>query len=380
MESSVPSIVPQMPPSTSEAPPVPSVTTPKIKPEAKPQGTDPAPANSPFDSGPAPKAPEPPKTAPQDDLFSSPQPIEPAMKPAEPAKPSGDDLFSSPQPSEPAMKPAEPAAPATDDLFSTPSPAPSEPAMKPVEPAPATPPVDDLFSQPAASEPAMKPAPPVDDLFGTPPDSAPASPAAPAPIDDLFGTPSEAAPKTPPAKSDIEDLFKSSSTEPSTEQPTGPTKSVSTDGESEPNFDSLFGNPKEMLKEDTTKPSSQIQMNANEAQPSSTNTEKKVDGGLDDLFKTSSAPVENQFKGADFREWIDNTGDYSVQGRLAVIYPDRIRLIKENGKFTTVPISRLSESDRDYVTWVAVSLSNGPAAKFVNTEIDPGVTSQDFAR
>ena len=413
---------PPIPSGTSESPPVPSIAPQVSPPEAKPAVIEPAAIEpavkqptgspSPFDSSPAPVELEPAKKLPADDLFSTPTTNEPAMKPNEPAmKPAApaDDLFGTPPAaSEPAMKPAapaddlfgappaasepamKPAAPA-DDLFGTP-PAASEPAIKPAAPAddlfgappaasepamkPTAPPADDIFGAPsAANEPAMKPAPAGDDLFGTP-STTPATNSA----DDLFGTQNEATPKAAPSADGIDDLFKSSSS-PSSGLQNESKKSVSTGNSSELNFDDLFANPKEMPKNE--KPASEIRQNTNGGQPSTSEVQgikERTKDALDDLFKTTQAPANESFHGADFREWIDNTGDYSVHARLAVIFPDRIRLIKENGKFTTVPMSRLSEADRDYVTWVAVSLGNGPAAKFVNTDIDPGIKNQDVAR
>jgi len=64
-----------------------------------------------------------------------------------------------------------------------------------------------------------------------------------------------------------------------------------------------------------------------------------------------------KFQGAEFRTWSDNTGAYSIQARVAVIFGDKVRLLKENGKYTTVPMERLSDFDRSYVQWVAESLT-----------------------
>jgi hypothetical protein len=63
------------------------------------------------------------------------------------------------------------------------------------------------------------------------------------------------------------------------------------------------------------------------------------------------------FRGAEYREWTDNTGTYRVHARVAVIFEDRVRLLKDTGRITTVPFTRLSSRDRAYVLWVAASLS-----------------------
>jgi hypothetical protein len=49
------------------------------------------------------------------------------------------------------------------------------------------------------------------------------------------------------------------------------------------------------------------------------------------------------------RIWSDNTGKYTCVGRLIEIEPHRIRLLKENGNTSTVPIERLSLRDLRFV-------------------------------
>jgi len=63
----------------------------------------------------------------------------------------------------------------------------------------------------------------------------------------------------------------------------------------------------------------------------------------DDPFKVSA---EGQLPS---RLWSDNTGTFEVEGRLIAIMPDHIRLLKSNGRTTTVPMRRLSEADAKYV-------------------------------
>jgi len=52
------------------------------------------------------------------------------------------------------------------------------------------------------------------------------------------------------------------------------------------------------------------------------------------------------------REWTDNSGLFRVQGRLVLILEGKVRLLKETGRTTTVPVERLSEADRSYVAEV----------------------------
>ena len=49
------------------------------------------------------------------------------------------------------------------------------------------------------------------------------------------------------------------------------------------------------------------------------------------------------------RIWTDNTGDFKINGRLIAILDGKVRILKETGRTTTVPVNRLSETDREYV-------------------------------
>lgn len=79
--------------------------------------------------------------------------------------------------------------------------------------------------------------------------------------------------------------------------------------------------------------------------------------------------TSEEFRGAEQRLWRDNTGAYEVQGTLSIIYPDKVRLTKANGRTTTVAMRRLSPADQTYVRWVAdrlvrngVAVGNNPSS------------------
>lgn len=74
---------------------------------------------------------------------------------------------------------------------------------------------------------------------------------------------------------------------------------------------------------------------------------------FENLFESQTFIPPTEFRGSELRKWRDNTGAYEVQARLAIIFPDKVRLQKENGRTTTVPMRRLSSLDKDYVRWVA---------------------------
>jgi len=49
------------------------------------------------------------------------------------------------------------------------------------------------------------------------------------------------------------------------------------------------------------------------------------------------------------RQWTDNSGQFRVQGRLIQLLDGKVRLLKETGRTTTVPLERLSPADLTYV-------------------------------
>jgi hypothetical protein len=51
----------------------------------------------------------------------------------------------------------------------------------------------------------------------------------------------------------------------------------------------------------------------------------------------------------ELRLWTDNSGNFSCRGRLIRFYEGQVRLLKENGKTTTVPLARLSTGDLEFV-------------------------------
>lgn len=343
----------QTPAVTSPAIVVPAETTPVIETPVKPPVNEVAPVTT----------PDPPKV----------EPLAPVVEPT-------------PKTIEPVVEPAKPA-PTTDDLFGT---EPAQPA--PIKPAPA---VDDLFgTEPAKPAPA-KPAPAVDDLFGTEPAKpAPAKPDTA--IEDLFGTEPAAgkATKTDPAETDVGDLFK-------VEPPAKPVPVL----EKEPSLDELFGKPirattdepiqtelitddlqlfdkvfsqssvaKEQPKHESLAPVDTVMPPVESAtDPIDTAAESDPDLELDKLFGVGSFTPPAQFDGAEYRQWVDNTGTYAVNARLTVICSDKIKLTKENGKVTTVALSRLSDADFGYVQWVASNLTGEQASNLVKRNVAPNV-------
>ena len=60
------------------------------------------------------------------------------------------------------------------------------------------------------------------------------------------------------------------------------------------------------------------------------------------------------------RRWFDDSGSHDTVGQLVEVHPDRVRIRKLNGRFTTVAISRLSAADQNYVTATGERLAAKP--------------------
>ncbi|MEZ6115293.1 MAG: SHD1 domain-containing protein [Pirellulaceae bacterium] len=68
----------------------------------------------------------------------------------------------------------------------------------------------------------------------------------------------------------------------------------------------------------------------------------------DTKFVSESSIASSEAE-APVRLWTDNTGRYQTVGKLVRIGDGHIRILKENGHFTTVPKTRLSDADLRYV-------------------------------
>ena len=401
-DSAMPSVVPSVVESTPalvvpQSPVVeaPVVTTPKVDPPApavqKPMPVVETPAPV-VEKAPiaelAPVVPEPKpvleSTPPVSNPFA-PETKQPEVKIEEP-KPKDspiDDLFGSdPKPAAP-VTPA-PVTPAPiDDLFGT--------DPKPVA-GQAAAPKDDLFG--ADPKPEASAAPTlIDDLFGS--DPKPTAPVTAEPIDDLFGDPKPALPESANSieskpSDTVDDLFKTKdkpAAEPSIDDLFGKPINIDIDLSKEKSntlpvdkddafIDNLFGKTPQASKSPAPKLDAidESPTLPDQAKPRS---DKSPVDELDALFGVGEFKPASEFKGAEYRQWVDNSGAHQVNARLAVIYVDKIKLLKDNGKFTTVALSRLSDADFGYVSWVASNLTGEQTARMVKSEsngVEPDVS------
>jgi SLA1 homology domain 1, SHD1 len=252
----------------------------------------------------------PPTMAPQPPA-SRPMSTPPA--PTMPAAPSGGSSNSQMMPST-VNKPMES------------TPAPSLPSQTPASPA-----------MPKAAEKAATPpqAAPSDDLFGAPAKPSDAG-------NDLFGAPSESKPAPAPAKE-----------APAASMPALP--STPAEKPSSPAADDLFGTPlsepaapAEKKSDEMKAPATSAPAEGDKSAPADKDKDKKKD---DDLFGGFGAILREPggLASNEMRHWVDNTGNFSCEGRLVRVLDGQVQLLKDNGHNSTVPMGRLSEADLSFV-------------------------------
>lgn len=223
-------------------------------------------------------------------------------------------------------------------------------------PAESAPPVMPVLPEEPSRMPAETPAEPEavpGGLFG------PSSEEEPGGIGDLFG-PSEDSGMATPAEEPAmpsEQPAESMTEEPSEETTPdslfgGPMEEESTEPAEEATPGDLFGEPAE---EDYTQP-------VEEAPPAE--EEQDEDVNLDDLFGQADSILREPggLASDDLRLWVDDTGRYTCRGRLIKMLDGQVRLLKDNGRTTTVQLSRLSEADLEFVNRQASAQMAGAIA------------------
>lgn len=229
----------------------------------------------------------------------------------------------------------------------TPAPVAAASAERPLAPTPAT--------EPEAAAPAPAVEPPAANVAAGKPDILedllpPTEPArespVPAPVPEEPEMPPEPGPRKPESKQVEENLFDEAADEPEEEpeseghaarnrQAPAPEPIV----EETPIAEDLFQEPESRAPASDAMPSP----------PDEAPGEEPTDRPAEDPFSALDAePV---------RRWIDASGRHETIGRLVEVRPDRVRILKPNGRCTTVPTEQLSRHDRAYVTAVGDRLA-----------------------
>ena len=82
-----------------------------------------------------------------------------------------------------------------------------------------------------------------------------------------------------------------------------------------------------------------------------------ADEAFDDLFGGFSSVLQEPggYQSDENRNWVDNTGSFSCVARLVSVDGNSVLLAKPTGKMATVPLSRLSQADLEFVNRQALA-------------------------
>jgi hypothetical protein len=196
-------------------------------------------------------------------------------------------------------------------------------------------------------------------------------PAIPAPVEDLAGGPEMKLPVPQPKEPNLFDLYGDEG-----DDEAAPSEEPSADSRPETADDDV-GEPAEDAAAETT-PAEEAEMTEDEAEPTEGKaTEGKATDGDSESAEEAAPAEEPAAEEADaapkaaadpaeaavtvpnepMRRWTNITGTHQTQGWLVEVRADRVRILKVNGRHTTVLTESLSAADRDYVSAVGDRLA-----------------------
>ena len=90
-----------------------------------------------------------------------------------------------------------------------------------------------------------------------------------------------------------------------------------------------------------------------DAKPDSTEKPAEEALGEEEPTEKMEKPEDDPFASREtapepVRRWIDASGRHETIGRLVEVHADRVRILKANGRYTTVPMHQLSHHDQAY--------------------------------
>jgi hypothetical protein len=260
------------------------------------------------------------------------------------------------------------------------------PALKPaIEPqSPVSPASNEQpMPEPQAAAAAMaKPTAPVQAAEATAGNDAADDAAAPmpAPAEDLAGGPTMKLPMQPPKEPNLFDLYDNEGDDdvaapedmPSEEAPVDSKPATADDDAGEPAEDSAAEatatDDPEMTDDDAKATEAEATDGGSEtAKPDAAAEEPAADDAAEEPDAAPEAAAEQAeadpaeaalaVPNEPMRSWSNDTGTHHTQGWLVEVRTDRVRILKVNGRHTTVLTESLSAADRDYVQAVGDRLA-----------------------
>jgi hypothetical protein len=123
-------------------------------------------------------------------------------------------------------------------------------------------------------------------------------------------------------------------------------------------FDELSGIPSAEPKASTTQPTAAPANFFDELSPSAEQTNTPAAEPLPpDQPQPADPTGPVSFENQPPRLWIDASEKHSTFGTLTQIHDEKVRILKENGRYTTVSLHQLSNHDQNYVAFITEGLS-----------------------
>jgi hypothetical protein len=216
----------------------------------------------------------------------------------------------------------------------------------------------------------------------------------PAPAEDLAGGPTMKLPMQPPKEPNLFDLYDDEGDDnvatdedmPSEEAPVDSKPATADDDAGEPAEDSeaeatttdepeMTDDEAEATEAEATKEEATVG-DSETAEPDASAEEPAAEDAAEEADAAPKAEAEQAeadpaeaavtVPNEPMRSWSNDTGTHHTQGWLVEVRADRVRILKVNGRHTTVLTESLSAADRDYVSAVgdrmaAQQQDTGPA-------------------
>ena len=278
-----------------------------------------------------------------------------------PAAPEPTSVVSAPKAEQPSPAAAQPMPVASSGPVVLPTPTPAQEPIPDLKPAIAP---QSPVARASNEQPMPEPAAALGKSGLEKPAEAdqPVAPAAPmpAPVEDLAGGPDGKPPRPEPKEPNLFDLYGDDGDEeaaPSEEPPADSRPEMADDDAGEPAEDSAA----------ETTPAAEAEMTEDEADA----TEADATDGDSETAEEADAASEPEPQPAEvdpfaaamavpnepMRRWTNDAGTHHTQGWLVEVRADRVRILKVNGRHTTVLTESLSAADRDYVSAVGDRLA-----------------------
>jgi hypothetical protein len=287
-----------------------------------------------------------------------------------PAAPAPTSVVTPPKAEQPAPAAAQPMPVAATSPAVLPTPTPAEEPIPDLKPAIAP---QSPVARASNEQPMPEPAAALEKPIEANQPVAPSTPV-PAPVEDLAGGPDVKPPRPEPKEPNLFDLYDDADDEAApSEEPPADSRPETADGDA--------GKPAEDSAAETT-PADEAEMAEDEAEAidSKPTEAEATDGDREPAEKTTPAEEPAAEEAAEesdaapeaaaeqaeadpaeaavtvpnepMRRWTNDTGTHHTQGWLVEVRADRVRILKVNGRHTTVLTESLSAADRDYVSAV----------------------------